>query len=785
MDRRYRIGVRGKRGRFWFPNGLWAGHGGAPPPSAGLSIPAISAQIDTANNAVVAYWDVTKWSDGGTFWDTGGGVESLSYFAGDGALPAVGAVVVDVAADMVLYDLTAASPTAYMTFTRGASNMWDANNAKSVVFVEGLLVLGTAAALYTFDFVNDTSSKITTAGFAAYASTISDRNAASGYGVAAGDVLGGNDVRGCDAVVLAGTKVQASGLAVPNVWVSTENGSSRITPDNTIYSSSETNTAEAVAADSAGMIQFERTSNQDRVSSPDFQWQASFPVSIEKGSVSGVEIGLKTGTVQCGIDAYKDKSFAVAGPAGLTLICKPLNLSAGVTEMRRTLHSNITDVYNTGYMFGDSRTVFAETSTTDSTTTLVNRDPAGGTADATVTGTVELNAANSGDTSVYEGFDASNFATIANDARMDFGTSSAFFGAVIKTADAATARTILQHAAIDGTIGWDLELSTTGTVTATCGSATLESTTQVDDGAFHHLFVTTDGTTVRLYVDGTQEDTASFASTMTVASSVTRIGVTAKTTPDQAFPGSIGHILAGVANFPTAAQVSEMSAFNLSLYAASATTVLPNTSVTAVSHDEDDNELRVGTSGGGVRVWDMSSDGFAFVEDFDAAGTAMTSDTINDISAGEDVAVVATAAEVVVFQDARTVTPFPATGVYNENTITFEGVTTDGSAKAIYKLLIQDGEDRTFTATVNAVNYADATEAAAYTIGGVTPGVVSRTGATTTLDTSPDVVEDSDTTAGVSLAVTVDDATDTVDFDFTGLAATTFKITGTITLSDT
>lgn len=225
--------------------------------------------------------------------------------------------------------------------------------------------------------------------------------------------------------------------------------------------------------------------------------------------------------VTTGIDSDGSDSLVGFGSAGLT-IAEVLRSSP--TNFDNTMAALLTTTYNTGFLVGDIRLAALANSKTADRSYKANT--------LTENGTVTEAAVETGaEAKKYSGFSASNYLSRAYDADFDFGTGSLsillwFYSAAVDSDQALVHRRDTGHAGAE----IKLRVTSSGTVNfqlSGSGTATPTSAGAYDDGKWHLLVGTFDGTTTTLNIDGGSEviTSATAPGNLNNGTAVLRIGL--------------------------------------------------------------------------------------------------------------------------------------------------------------------------------------------------------------------------------------------------------------------
>jgi hypothetical protein len=304
-----------------------------------------------------------------------------------------------------------------------------------------------------------------------------------------------------------------------------------------------------------------------------------------------------------------------------------------------------------------------------------------------------------------------------------------------------------------------------------------------DDAVWHMVACVMRGTTMELWIDGVRVATADATAvgTLSNAAAIFRVGLDAQGA--NPFTGSLA-LLRITAYAPTPAQIRRMYEDERPLFQTDAKCFLGGTSnaVSSLSYDESRKVLLVGTGDG---VSEFS--GLRRVSYRDAAGTALTSDTINAVAGAGGFRLMASSAEAVAHSDARNgideMNRYPA--IERDTDLVARGVTTDATPLTLApRLHVGEREQVTGVVHVTGRQYgAAASERFSTTLrlaayrdagGNVTLDIVADDQKGVLYDTTGTaaIVITDETTAGMDAALVVDTTPQTIAAQVTGVAAT-------------
>jgi hypothetical protein len=212
------------------------------------------------------------------------------------------------------------------------------------------------------------------------------------------------------------------------------------------------------------------------------------------------------------------------------------------------------------------------------------------------------------DVVAYSGFSSSNYLEQPYNPDLDFGAyNPAVEGsgdfcvmAWVKTSSSAKMAIAARYDRTNTNADFYLNKMNTNTLAFEVnGAIVAQSTSLINDGAWHYAVAVRKSGLVKLYLDGSQVASAANTSDLDNASGILGVGVVPVTTPVLPFDGSIA-LLRISATAPTADQIRKIYEDERPLFQENAKATLTGNSdaVTALAHDPDTDLLHVGTSGG-------------------------------------------------------------------------------------------------------------------------------------------------------------------------------------------
>ena len=697
----------------------------------GVSLSNVAAKIKSVTSSTdvdaVFVYDTRNDSDGGAWRKK---CQGLSWFdealnqttrGGRREFPSVALIVADNATDetLTIYDLDDPAMPLWMSFDSSTSSNDLTRNlgtvASSAFNGRIYLALKSDNGLVVVDFVADTGSLYTqSAGSGEYKGNIATRNEANGFNLGSyGVSIVNNTVNDVAATVLEGAELGALGLPIPTIAVACNSpGASVIHPNGDVYDftvgSYNTN---AVAWDKDGLlIQFVNGTQRrvDRVPFGSLYTDTTVSAStvIYNLTNSGwTGSGMALGLSQDSLITAGEKTVAQGGASGLQIVKRQSGNDSGTGE---NLAAYITSDYNTGYMLGDIRLALAETRTTPlySTNQVVDRSVKDKV--ISVNGTITNSVVDtSAELTAYSGFSASNYLTRAYDADFDFADGKVSVMCWVKVVAGSTYQAIANRYGSGDTVkGWFLYLDPNEKAYfEVAGASTVSSgfTSILADG-WHFICGVSDGSKVKIYVDGVLANSATLAAgDLSNSSAKLQVGIGWDET-NYPVLGSLS-LLRISATAPTPQQVKEIYEAEKPLFRAGAKCLLQSdhssasNTVRDLSFDESTGLLSVSQStntdhSSGVQAFR----GLERVSNFNGKDYGWSDGGSNLIaSAGGIVAPVRTGGTGGVLVD---LPPFDVRGDTNiadsklpdDGKIRFTGVTTDATPTVIGNIPVAENE---------------------------------------------------------------------------------------------
>ena len=238
---------------------------------------------------------------------------------------------------------------------------------------------------------------------------------------------------------------------------------------------------------------------------------------------------------------------------------------------------------------------------TDVSVKLADKDRSVNNNSLIINGTVSRDPVATGaDVVAYSGFSASNYLEQPYNPDLDFADGDFCVMAWVKTSSSAKMAIAARYDRTNTNADFYLNKMNTNTLAFEVnGAIVAQSTSLINDGAWHYAVAVRKSGLVKLYLDGSQVASAANTSDLDNASGILGVGVVPVTTPVLPFDGSIA-LLRISATAPTADQIRKIYEDERPLFQENAKATLTGNSdaVTALAHDPDTDLLHVGTSGG-------------------------------------------------------------------------------------------------------------------------------------------------------------------------------------------
>jgi trimeric autotransporter adhesin len=486
--------------------------------------------------------------------------------------------------------------------------------------------------------------------------------------------------------------------------------------------------------------------------------------------------------------------FSNGGTGGLAFA---VGTSAGGTQISSTIHATGDGGWVPFVATTTTTWVQAGANTNGQTTTfdnfsfdLVVPDRSYRGRGLTPVGTIGRNAAASGSDVVMHGpFTTSNYYTQPFNPDLEYGEGDfSIFGGFVLPATAAQETLIARDSPTTGArFVVDVSPTTSAlrfTISDGTNSATVSSTSAIDDGVLRLWGVVVRGSSIEMWVNGVREATASSDSvgSLNNAAGIFRVGVNAQTT--NPFSGTQAIIRAS-AYAPTPAQIAKIYRDDLPRFGVDARSTLGGASnaVQKMAFDEAFNTLIVGTGDGVSEFNGLIRTGY-----FDTSNvTGLTNDNIQAVGGAAGFRLLAGTAQAVARRDAvngiDTMNRYGPRAPVRDGVARSSGRTTDATP-AILAPRIHVGEREMIRGEVRVIGRQVGTGAQMFSA--LMEFVISRLpGGNITLNLAAANQKDPlwngtaaidgtvETTSTTDAAVVVDTASQTFGAQVTGIAATT------------